>query len=197
VTTRSNAPLDHLAVWVAAQTTGLASLAPDLPSAAGAAIAHSLEVLTNVSTRTDGLQAALSCASGPAVGPADTLGPVPAPCVPAATDPAPQSGAGIPGSTGSTALPAPSGLPSPPTVGRTDSGGGTSTLPGGVPVPTPDAPTTPPLSVPDIPGTVTSAVPGLPRLTPPGAGSRPLLDVPSGTVPLDACLPPLATVGNC
>jgi hypothetical protein len=44
---------------------------------------------------------------------------------------------------------------------------------------------------------VTSAVPGLPSLTLPGAGSSPLVDVPSGTVPLDACLPPLATVGDC
>ena len=68
--------------WVAAQTNGLASLAPDLPSAAGAAVAHSQALLSDVSARTNGLQAALTCGSGPSVGPDDALGPVPAPACP-------------------------------------------------------------------------------------------------------------------
>jgi hypothetical protein len=202
VTTRSDAPLDDLAVWVAAQTNGLAALAPELPSAAGAAVAHSQALLSDVSARTNALQGALTCGSGPSVGPDDALGPVPAPCVPAPGNaPAQQSGAGDPG-TGSTGLPGTTAAPTaPPAIGTgtggapnggTGTGGGT--LPGGVPVPTTAAiPTKPPVSIPSIPripGSLSSAVPSL---TLPGT----LLNVPSTDLPLDACLPPLATIGDC
>ena len=204
VTTRSGAPLDDLAVWVAAQTDGLASLAPELPSAAGATVAHSQALLSDVSARTNGLQGALACGSGPSVGPDDALGPVPAPCVPAPGDAPAQPG--DPG-TGSTGLPGTTAVPTAPPAGGAITGGaqgsaapnggtgtGGGTLPGGVPVPTTAAiPTKPPVSIPSIPripGPLTSAVPSV---TLPGT----LLNVPSTDLPLDACLPPLATIGDC
>ena len=69
-----------------AQTAGLTSLAPELLSAAGAAVTHSLTLLSDVAARADGLQAALACTSGPAVEPNDALGPVPASCGPTAPE---------------------------------------------------------------------------------------------------------------
>jgi hypothetical protein len=192
VANRTDAPLDDLSVWVSAQTTGLASLAPELPSAAGAAVAHSMELLSDVSARADRLQVSLTCDSGPAVGRADALGPVPAPCVPAAADePAPQSGTVDPGTGATTVLPSTSAAPTTPSVGGTESGGtqsggGVGTAPGGGTVPGGTVPTTPPtLTLPQVPG--------LPSASPP---STPL-KVPSGSLPLNACLPPLATVGDC
>ena len=43
---------------------------------------HSLTLLSDVSARAAGLQTALTCSSGPAVGRTDALGPVPTTCVP-------------------------------------------------------------------------------------------------------------------
>src|SRR3954454_14093555 len=196
VANRTDAPLDDLSVWVSAQTTGLASLARELPSAAGAAVAHSMELLSDVSARADRLQVSLTCGSGPAVGRADALGPVPAPCVPAAADePAPQSGTVDPGTGVTTLLPSTSAPPTTPSDGGTQSvgtpsGGGVGTAPGGVTVPGDAVRTTAP-TLPLPPGPTPG--PGLPTASLPST----VLKVPSGSLPLNACLPPLATVGDC
>ena len=126
-TTPDAGPLDQLDVWVTAQTDELAALAPALPDAAGAAVSHSLALLSEVGVRADGLQVALTCSAGPAVGAADALGPAPADCVPA--DPGgPPAGTAVPGtgssagsSTAGTETP---GVPTTPGSGGTPSGGG-------------------------------------------------------------------------
>jgi hypothetical protein len=195
VTTRNDGPLDDLAVWVTAQSDGLAALAPDLPDAAGAAVTHSLALLTDVAARSDGLQGALTCAAGPAVGAADALGPAPATCVPAAPETATSGpGTGVPGSGSTTQATTPA-VPTTPPVGGTGSGGtGTGGGSGGVPVPgLPSIPGGP--GLPTIPGTAT--VPGLPGVTLPGTGPGPVVDAPSGDLGVDVCLPPLATIGDC
>ncbi len=226
VTTRNEAPLDDLAVWAATQNDGLAALAPALPAAAGAAMSHSIELLSEVSARTIGLQGALACSSGPAVGRADALGPVPSTCTPAT--PGTPSGQPGTGSTGSGAGD-PSTTPAVPTAppGTSGTGGGAGTggsgsggtgtggsgglpLPGGVPAPggttipgLPSVPTVPLPGglVPSVPApsvSVPRSLPGsLPNVSLPGSSSTPLLDVPGSSVPLDACLPPLVTVGDC
>src|SRR4051812_30691357 len=105
VTSANEKPLDELSVWVASQTKGLTALAPRLPDAAGAAVSHSLPLLSDVSTRAGALQVALTCSSGPAVGTSDELGPTPGPCVPAAaqTPGGPTDGSvPAPGSTAGT-----------------------------------------------------------------------------------------------
>jgi hypothetical protein len=201
VTTRSAGPLDDLAVWAAAQTDGLTALAPELPDAAGAAVSHALALLSDVSARTDGLQEALTCPTGPAVSAADELGPAPAPCVPAApkaTTSGPETG--VPDTGSSTPATTPAVPATPPTGGGTGSGGtGPGSGTAGLPVPgTPTAPGAP--SVPTIPGGGPS-VPGLPPVTLPGTGEGPVLDVPTADLPvapdLQLCLPPLATIGDC
>ena len=197
VTTRDDSPLDDLDVWVASQTDELAALAPALPDAAGAAAFHSLELLSKVAARTDDLQLALTCPSGPAVGPADALGPAPAECVPAAPG-APSEGTAVPGTGSDPAQTATPGVPTTTVPGQTGSGsGGGST--GGLPVP--GVPTTP--GVPSIPGGLptTPSIPGLPlpSVTLPGstAASEPVIEVPPVVPGVDACLPPLATIGEC
>lgn len=182
VTSASSAPLDDLATWVATQTHGLAALAPELPGAAGAAVSHSLTLLSDVSARTDGLQLALACSSGPSVGGADALGPVPTPCVPAAAaTPGRQAGGGVPAS-GSATTPSTAAVPTPggTTGGGTGTGGagglpapGVPTVPGGLPT-IPGLPT--PGTLPSLPGTSLS----LPGTEPPLPGLVPT------TVP---CLP--------
>ena len=65
----------------------------------------------------------------------------------------------------------------------------------GVSVPQPGG-LVPSVPVPSVP--VPQSLPGsLPDVSLPGASSSPLLEVPGSAVPLDACLPPLVTVGDC
>ena len=185
-------PLDQLSVWVVAQTDGLAALAPQLPDAADAAVRHSLTLLSDVSARSGALQVALTCATGPAVGAPDTLGPTPGTCVPAAaqTPGAPPDG-GVPDPGTSTGA-----VPSTPAVPTPDIGTG-SQLPGsgGGTVPVPGIPTIPGLpkaTVPTIPGSPPTSL-NVPRLPLPGTSAGPLIDLPP-TGPLGVCLP---AVVNC
>jgi hypothetical protein len=188
VTSSDEKPLDELSVWLATQSDGLAALAPELPDAAGAAVSHSLTLLTDVSARAGALQVALDCASGPAVASTDELGPVPGPCVPAAvaTPGGGSTDGSVPGS-GSTggAVPSTGAVPTP--------GGGSTGSSGGGAVPaTPTIPGLPSVTVPTVPGLPTSlSVPSLPRL--PGTSSGPLVDLPP-IGPVDPCLP---GVVNC
>jgi hypothetical protein len=193
VTKVDDAPLNDLSAWVATQADGLTALAPALPDAAGAAVSHSLTLLSDVSARAEGLQTALACSSGPAVGPDDSLGPVAAPCVPAsAQDPGAQPGSGVPGTGPTTA-----GVPSSGAVPTPGSGTGSGAAgSGGVSVPpaptVPGVPGTPGApGLPTVPGLPTSlSVPSLPL---PGTSSGPILDAPA-TGSLGVCLPPLT---NC
>jgi hypothetical protein len=195
VTKVSDAPLNDLSVWVATQSDGLAALAPALPDAAGAAVSHSLTLLSDVSARAEGLQTALACSSGPAVGPDDALGPVAAPCVPASAQaPGAQPGSGAPGTGSTTAgVPSSGAVPTPGSgagSGDAGSGSGGVSVPGTPTVPgVPGTPGTP--GLPTIPGLPTSlSVPSLPL---PGTSSGPIPDVPA-TGSLGVCLPP---VTNC
>ena len=191
VTTPDEGPLDDLAVWTATQTDELAALAPALPDAAGAAVSHSLELLHAVSARTDGLQVALTCSAGPAVGSADQLGPTPAECVPVAPA-APTEGTGtdtgVPG-TGSTTQSTTPAVPTPAVPGGTGSGsteGGSDGGTGGLPAP--GTPTVPG-GLPTLPST--PSIPGLPTVSLPGAEpSGPLIELPDDS-PVDVCLPPV------
>jgi hypothetical protein len=201
VTTRDDSPLDDLEVWVAAQSDELAALTPALPDAAGAAASHSLTLLSEVAARTDGLQLALTCPSGPAVGAADALGPTPADCAPAAPGAPSEGTTTVPGTGSDPAQTATPGLPTTTVPGGTGtgsgSGGGSA---GGLPVP--GVPTTP--GVPSIPGGLptTPSIPGLPlpNVTLPGStgtSSQPVIEIPPVVPGVDACLPPLATIGEC
>ena len=180
VTTAEQGPLDDVTTWVTAQTDGLAAIAPELPDAAGAAVSHSLALLDQVSARAEGLQVALTCPSGPAVGSADALGPTPAACVPAAPE-SPSESTGVPGAGSPPAgvtpqvpatTPGASGVPGAPGSEGTGSGGlpvpGTPTTPGGLPIPLPSLP----------------SIPGLPPLSgtsdPDGDTSGPVGDVTDG-----------------
>jgi hypothetical protein len=194
VSTPDAGPLDQLDVWVTAQTDELAALAPALPDAAGAAVSHSLALLSEVGVRADGLQVALTCSAGPAVGAADALGPAPADCVPA--DPGgPPAGTAVPGtgssagsSTAGTETP---GVPTTPGSGGTPSGGGVTGGAGGAGgLPVPGAPTTP--GGPSVPGLPTPTIPGLPlpTITLPGTNTA----VPG--LPLDVCVGTV-TIGDC
>lgn len=188
VTTRDDGPLDDLSVWATTQTAELAALAPALPEAAGAAVSHSLALLSDVSARTDGLQTALTCPSGPAVGTADALGPTPATCQPdvPGTSGAPTEGAGsdLPGTGSATQATTPAGPTAPAGGGSGGTGGGT----GGLPVPTAPAPTVPGVpTLPTIPGGLPSLP--LPSITLPGVdpSTPPILDVPD----LGICVAPV------
>jgi hypothetical protein len=189
VTSADEAPLDDVSVWVATQAADLAALAPELPDAAGAAVSHSLTLLSAVSARADGLQVALACSSGPAVGPADALGPVPAPCVPAvAGTPGEQPGTGVPAPGTTTGDVPPTGAVPTPGTGSGDTGSGSGG--GGLPVPgTPTVPGGP--ALPTIPGLPTSVT--VPTLPVPGTPGGPPAKAPS----VSLCLPPLPKIGNC
>jgi len=190
VTTADDAPLDDLSVWAASQADGLAALAPELPAAADAAVSHSLTLLSDVSARTDGLQVALDCPAGPAVGRADALGPVPAPCVPAATGTPGQAGSGVPGSGSATGTVPPTGAtPTLPGGGTSSGDAASSGSGGGTAVPVPGTPTIPGgPGLPTIPGGLT---PSLPRasISLPGtsASVQPPSAVPNPCGLLPAC----------
>jgi len=193
-TSASEKPLDELSGWVASQTDGLTTLAPRLPDAAGAAVAHSLTLLSDVSARAGALQVALTCSAGPAVGPADQLGPTPTTCAPA-TAPAPDgsAGGGVPG-TGST----PGTLPTTGAVPTPGSGTGSGTTGGGVGVPAPGTPTVPGVPnvpVPTVPGGLPTSL-DVPKLPLPGTSPGPVIDLPP-TGSVGVCVPQLPTIGTC
>jgi hypothetical protein len=213
VTTDDAGPLDDLAGWVAGQSVGLSALTEEVPEAARPAFDDSLDLLTEIGARTDGLRAALDCPAGPATDRSDDLGPVPAACAPA-----PAGGGGTPGSTAgsgsSDATPsagptaeAPggtSGGPGSAGSGANGSHGGTgggntggapgSDVPGGLPsIPVPGGgPPTPSLPLPPIDMDVPPAV--VPSLPLPGSG--PTATVPPVDLDVDVCLGPI-TLGSC
>ena len=187
VSTRDDGPLDDLSVWLTSQNAGLAALAPELPAAAGAAVSHSLTLLTDVATRTDGLQLALTCPSGPAVGAGDALGPMPAECVPATPGSAGQQpGTGVPGSgapgSGSTAGTTPAVPTTPGSTAFRATGGS-----GGLPVP--GTPSIPGLPTPSVPGLPTPSLPLPGGVTPPGCPASLAPVIGSRTPPLRARAP--------
>jgi hypothetical protein len=200
---RDAAPVDGLADWAGRQTADLTALQPDLPAGAAAASQASLELLSGVSGRAAGLQAALTCAGGPATAGTDELGPVPADCpadAPATGTPGGEApaedtgvlsggdepasgGSGTPGDT-ATASPAPQPAPGQapaPAPSAPTAGGGTSGNRGSVPSSGGDRGATP--SAPVVPDTpvVKSPLP-LPELP---------LPVPAPVVPRESPAPPL------
>jgi hypothetical protein len=190
VGTGDTEPLDRLSEWAAEQYTGLTAVAPLVPAAAAGAAGESLTLLTDITTRVEGLRSAVTCPAGPAVTGNDELGPVPGLCLPppAATtaDPGTPTG-GTPGPVPSPAprAPAPTLPTDPPGVGTTPgelgSGGLPPTaVPSLTPAPSQGGGILPPMSPPPLPTT--------------RGGVRP--DVPLDT-PLQVCLPPLATLGDC
>jgi hypothetical protein len=187
VETEDTDPLDRLAGWAAEQHAGLTAVAPLVPDAAADATAESLSLLTDIATRVEGLRSAVDCPAGPAVNGDDELGPVPGLCVPPPTATAPEPSS----PTGSA-----------PAPGTTDPRSPTRTLPSGPPVTgsSPgepgDLPTT---QVPPIPSVPTQGSGVLPSLSPPSlpqSEGGPAVDLPLD-LPLQVCLPPLATFGDC
>lgn len=192
VGTEDAGPLDELAEWAAGQAGGLAELHDLVPDAAAEAVQGSLTLLAEVGARSDGLEAALACPTGPPVDGSDDLGPVPTAC--AAPEHAP---------------PAPGG----PDTGGDGTGTGPDTPGGG----TPEATTPPPLTGPapavPEPGGDPGGVPTPGAPTPsPGGGLVPHVPLPTGgdaptTAPapggqlplpsVSVCLPPVATIGTC
>jgi hypothetical protein len=201
-------PLDGLAAWAADQSAGLAAVEADVPEAARAAFDGSQYLLTQIGTRTQGLDVALACPAGPATAGADQLGPVPGPCDPVAPtpgeEPATSTGAGdgtplplpageVPGQTGGgTGVPQNDG-----TAGGTAGGGSTGGLPGGGAPPVPDPGTPGDVDVPTLP--VPVPVPGI-SVSPPGLTTVPgtaiTPTVPSIDVGPGVCVGPIP-VGNC
>jgi hypothetical protein len=190
VAVRGTQPLEDLSAWVTKQTEGLAGLQPLVPAEAGSAVGDSLVLLADIARRSDGLQSAVTCPTGPAVDDADALGPVPAVCAPAEPSPPATGGEGTGTGTGST-RPAPQAstpaVPTLPPAGETGSGGtGSGGGPGGgvtpglpsVPTPVTGLPTLP-VPLPPLPGT--------------GTGSS---TPPAPAIDLDVCLGPI-TIGDC
>jgi hypothetical protein len=202
VETGDTGPLDHLARWSDAQAAELAALRPLVPQGAGEAVGQSLTLLSEIGTRTDGLQSVLGCTGGPAVAGSDDLGPVPSTCsVPDAAPPSAgggstgtATGTGTSTSTSGTAA-APGGTtPGLATVPPT-AGSGTGGRPGGVPSGGVSTPTTPGGGIlPSLP--VPLPRPGTGSSTTPTTMSPPAVQLPP-VGPMTVCLPPLATVGNC
>jgi hypothetical protein len=190
VSTSDSKPLDELSAWVATQTDGLAGLAPQLPDAAGPAVRHSLHLLARVSTRTDGLEGALDCATGPAVGAVDALGPTPGTCAPVTTQtPGSPTDGRVPDAGAATAaVPSTAAVPTPDggAIGQVPGNGG-GTAPG-----TPTIPGLPKVTVPTVPGGLPTSL-NVPPLPLPGASSGPL-DNPPPTGSVGVCLP---AVTNC
>lgn len=197
VTTASPQPLQTLALWAAAQSEELSSLRDDVPAAAEDAVADSLVLLTDVTTRVTAVESSLACAAGPAVAASDELGPVPTLCEPAApaapppggSDSGSSPGPGSPGTPGRgpDVTPPPTGVSIPPV-------GGQVTGPPGRAGP----PSLPTEVLPTAPGP-TTGVPALPSpsLSLPPLPGTPALPAP-GTTSLDTvgvCVPPLVTDG--
>ncbi|MGY1884448.1 DUF5667 domain-containing protein [Blastococcus sp. SYSU DS0753] len=205
---RDAAPLDTLARWAAAHSGGLATLSDDVPAAAAPAYGESTDLLRALTARVEGLRAALQCSAGPAVVGDDALGPVPGLCLTAAppavvdespaavpphTDTDTDTDTTVPPSAGPAEPAAPAAPPTPSEPGSTPAGTPQAPGPGSAPTggatATPGAPrpSVPALPVPGGPGPVSSTT----RPAPP-----PVLDVPLPG-PLNLCLPPLITIGEC
>lgn len=201
-------PLDDLAGWAADQSGELAALGSRVPREVTPALGQSLTLLAEIGERTGGLGASLACPGGPAVGAADDLGPVPAPCPAAEPDPPETPGrttdAGVgtePGATPPESTAA--GQPTLPPSAVPDAPDGS----GGLPTPSLPAPTPGGGMVPSMPLPPLRSLPPLRPLPPlrslPGdtgggtaTGSPPVVQLPpAGPIPL--CLPPLATLGDC
>ncbi|MFD2090097.1 DUF5667 domain-containing protein [Blastococcus deserti] len=195
VETSDGRPLDHLGRWAAGQADDLAVLQPLVPDAATEAVGRSLDLLARIGARADGLEAALDCPAGPAVGGSDDLGPLPVACTaPEATPPgsAGESSSGgtvtpggSPGTTGPATPTAPPaagtalGGSGPTGTGSGGSGGGILPSPG-APTPSPDGGLVPSLP---LPTGVTRGDGG--ASAPPSSPSR------SDDGGLKVCLPPL------
>jgi hypothetical protein len=202
VATRDETRLETLDEWTEVQSASLTAMQADVPPSAQDEVADSLVLLAEISSRADGLRAALDCAAGPATTGFDELGPVPGLCLPEHADPSTGGGAAGEGPAtdpgtdpGPGPGPGPSGTGVPPAPGLTDpllpsDGDGDPGLPdtGGS-----DGDVFDPLLPPSPPLVGTAPLPGT-STTEPGsdedATSDPALDV-------DICLPPLATLGDC
>ena len=197
VTTASPRPLQVLSLWAAAQSEELDSLRDDVPAAAEDAVADSLVLLADVTTRVTGVESSLACPDGPAVTTSDELGPVPGLCQAGAPPASPPEdiGAGSPPGPGSSGTPGripdavapPTGVSVPPVGGQvpgTPGRVGPPSLPPEV-VPTVPVPTT---ALPPLPSTSLPlpTLPGTPALPTPGTTSLNTLGV---------CVPPLVTDG--
>ena len=210
--TEDAGPLEVLAAWTTTQSEGLAELRDAVPSAAADEVADSLVLLTDISTRVSGLGSSLDCAAGPALGGADELGPVPAPCPPDGSTTTAPGGSGdgstaspeVPGST-STSDPAPQpGSSAPPEGGVVPGVPGVPGIPGvpsvpGLPGGTGSGGLLPTPAVPSLPTTILpiprppSTAPSVPRL--PGTKGIPLPTPAPPDLP-DVCLGPVA-IGDC
>lgn len=192
VATGEGAPLDRLSSWAGQQSADLAALRDDVPPSAVDDVDGSLALLTEVTTRAEGLRGALGCPAGPSTAGSDPLGPVPALCLPEA--PAPEAPAAPGGGQATTppqtaaspvapSAPAPAPAPSSPAPAPVP--GGPNGAPGGGPATTP----TPGGPLPSI----TVPRPGAPA---PTTVPPPVLDVPL-PLPLGVCVPGLLSLGTC
>jgi Domain of unknown function (DUF5667) len=177
-----------LATWSADRSGELAALRPRLPAGAQPDADQTTALLTRVADRGSALATAIGCASGPAIGGTDPLGPVPLACGGTPTNaPTPTGGAtgGSTGSGGSAPIPGTTGTPATPTptpgtgsgTGGVIGSGGTGTggtRTGGAGTGGGTAPT--------VPGLPTSGLPSLPTtgLPHPGSGSGGPVVPPSG-----------------
>ena len=100
----------------------LSALRPQLPAGAQPAADQTVALLTRVTDRGTALATAIDCATGPAVGGTDPLGPVPLTCAVATANAPTTTGGATGGSTGSAA-PSPAARapsPAPPASRRPD-----------------------------------------------------------------------------
>ncbi|MCF6736636.1 DUF5667 domain-containing protein [Blastococcus sp. KM273129] len=193
------APLEVLSRWTAGQSGGLAALAGEVPAGAAPAYARSTDLLGTLATRVEELRGALRCPTGPAVAGDDALGPVPGICLadtpvavveepPGTVPPVAGTPADVPPSAGPSTPPVPAAPPasgSPPAGEPQRPGPDVRT---GSPTPTPRTLPRPP--VPDLPQ------PERPVTGPSASTPPPVVAVPLPG-PLEVCLPPLITVGEC
>jgi hypothetical protein len=159
VTTHSTAPLDQLSNWSSGQSTGLAALPAQLPTAVSTAVQHSLGVLTAARTGADAVRVTLTTTPRPpATGKTGNSAPI------GGSPTAPTSVAGRP--SGPVVSPVPRGqggsplapAPNVPTLPSPSSSGGIGGVLPTVPVPGGSIPAT---------GLPLPALPSLPSLAPP------------------------------
>jgi hypothetical protein len=172
-----------LAIWSTDQSGQLAALRPRLPAGAQPAADQTSALLTRVADRGTALAPAVGCATGPAIGGTDPLGPVPLACGGTPTNaPTPTGGAtgGSTGSAGSAPIPGTTGTPVTPTPGAgTGTGSGSGSGSGGVigsggtgtgGTRTGSAGTGGP-TAPSVPGLPTTGLPSLPTTGLPSTGT--------------------------
>jgi len=187
--------LRQLTDWAAGQQSGLAELAPVMPTGALPGLDAARSLVDQVVARGAALGTALACPGGPSTAGADELGPLPAACpaaapptaaaapaTPAAPSPAP-SDPGPSGSVPAASTPAP-GAAAPGAPGATSAAvPSTGALPTGA-LPTPTVPARPGLELPSLPG-----------LPPAPTSTAPVVSVPPLVPGVQVCAPPLITVG--